>query len=163
MEAVLFIKDTLDVAVMHDSLSVGKVYLANDSATIYKSCMGCAELGNNSAVLIVGLICLTIVLLVAIIVGLFFYHKRELAGLKAEAERKLIETEKKRRENEHKLRIEEERSLYRKRLLNFLELRGKEGEYVLELKNFIKSMLPTDQEGNSTGKPIDSSNPPLVF
>lgn len=137
MDLFLLLKDTLNVIVMCDSLSAGKVYLTNDTVTVCKTCLGCAKYCVNNAVLITATICVTLILITSVIVGLVLYHRRKLVWIKYAMEKERIEVESRQRESKNNLRTEEEQNRYKERLLNYLENNGRGDEYKEKLESFI--------------------------
>lgn len=157
MKSVLLIKDTLDAQILGQMLSVSDA-TCNCNGHVSESifCYG--------YIWITGIICLTIILLTVSILSMILHYKREqLIELNRDNKRKDDVAESVRKEQQQ-MEIDKEKSRYRERLANFIELQAKnksemtekEGTcafnegissyYVAELKSYIKDLIPTDRD-----------------
>lgn len=148
MDAILIIKDTLNINVSGDPLYSGKMIYVDDTLTVCGKYIDEANVCNDG-VWIVGIICLTVLILSILGIGLFLYMKRKAISDKAQeitnkgiAEVNIL---KQKLENE----TVKEKALCRERLFNYLEKGGNNLDYINELKNFIKDTKPTEIEENA--------------
>lgn len=157
MKSVLSIKDTLDAQI------IGQILPVSDATC---NCNGHVS-GNifcYESIWITGILCLTIILLTVSILSMILHYKRErLIELNRENKRKDDVAESVRKEKQQ-MEIDKEKSRYRERLANFIELQAKnksematkEGTcafneeissyYVAELKSYIKDLIPSDRD-----------------
>ena len=142
MDAFLVVKDTLDVQVLCTLTPIRKEQTA-DSVSCICECSQANMSICHDCIWITLIICATILLLTLSVVGMILYYKsRKISDMLNERKEKDA-AEEKLRDYQKTIEIEKEKSDYRKRLINYLELRGKNGEYVTELKSFINNFCPT--------------------
>lgn len=138
MEAFLVLKDTLDVQVLSTLIPVCKEQTA-DRVSCGREFSQVNMALCHDYIWITLIICATIFLLTLSVVGMILYYKSKRTSdkLNGNNERKSSESL---REDQIAIEIEKEKKLYRERLLNYLELHGKEGEYITELKSLINGV-----------------------
>lgn len=130
MEAVLLVKDTLNVNVSCDSLLNGKLFYLSDSTSTGKNCVDCA-ICCHSEILITFMICITILLIAWVI---YLLYNKKLENTKPDHSVEMAEEEVKYKQK-MKDTLYQELKLYRTQLANFKEkqaiikeIRYKDGE-----------------------------------
>lgn len=165
MEAILVLKDTLDVHVLSTLTPICKVQTA-DSVSCICEFSQANMATSHDGIWITLIICATILLLTVTVVGLMLYYKyRRISDMLNERKEK-DKAEENMRADQKAIEIEKEKKLYRERLANFLELQAKgitkekdadfafnpevSKYYVAELKSYINDLRPTNTEYNYT-------------
>lgn len=165
MESVFLIKDTLDAPF------IGQILPVSDATC---NCNG--HISESGYIWITSIICLTIILLTVSILSMILHYKRkQLIEQNRENKRKDDVADSVRKEQQQ-VEIDKEKSRYRERLANFIELQAKnkseiatkEGTcefneeissyYVAELKSYIKDLIPTDRDYVFSKKEEKQSN-----
>lgn len=145
MEAIVVLKDTLDFQEMSTLIPICKVQTLDSITCVcghYQANMAIC----NDSIWITLIICITILLLTLSVVGMTLYYKcRKISDMLNERNEK-DKAEEKLRGYQKEIEVDNEKKLYRERLLNYLEHHGKDGEYVAELKSFINNFCPTESK-----------------
>ena len=115
METTLLIKDTLNVQVLYDTLSTGKIYFINDTTKACKNYVECTGY-FNSTTLIIGIICFTIILLAIIGYSVYTIGQLKCKPIVEKTKADENDIDKQIRESQY-----QELKHYRSQLANFLE------------------------------------------